>query len=129
MAASLQDEDDEIRNLELTVHEKNSACNIAHDMRFAQARNVGRRSGIYFTNFPGSRRNDRGGLSVSRQDAEPYSWMLSTNPKSTFCLEGHFTEIAFDILSARLALEAFNCRKIFGFNFDPSHFLWQMVDP
>jgi sugar phosphate isomerase/epimerase len=46
-----------------------------------------------------------------------------------FGLEVHFTEIAFDILTARRALEALNYRKTFGFNFDPSHFLWQMIDP
>ena len=46
-----------------------------------------------------------------------------------FGLEVHFTEIAFDILSARRALQALNHRKAFGFNFDPSHFLWQMIDP
>jgi len=46
-----------------------------------------------------------------------------------FALEVHPTEIAFDIVTAKRALEAVNNRKTFGFNFDPSHLLWQMVDP
>ena len=46
-----------------------------------------------------------------------------------FALEVHPTEIAFDIVTARRALNAIGNRKTFGFNFDPSHFLWQMVDP
>ncbi|MFH0989987.1 MAG: sugar phosphate isomerase/epimerase [bacterium] len=46
-----------------------------------------------------------------------------------FGLEVHPTEIAFDIVTAHRALEAIGKRKAFGFNFDPSHFLWQLVDP
>jgi sugar phosphate isomerase/epimerase len=46
-----------------------------------------------------------------------------------FALEVHPTEIAFDIITARKALEAIGNRKAFGFNFDPSHLHWQMVDP
>ena len=46
-----------------------------------------------------------------------------------FALEVHPTEIAFDLHSAQLALEALDYHPAFGFNFDPSHLLWQMVDP
>jgi len=46
-----------------------------------------------------------------------------------FALEVHPTEIAFDIITARRALKALKNRKAFGFNFDPSHLHWQMVDP
>jgi len=46
-----------------------------------------------------------------------------------FGLEVHPTEIAFDIYTAERALEALNHRPEFGFNFDPSHLLWQGVDP
>lgn len=46
-----------------------------------------------------------------------------------FGLEVHPTEIAFDIITARRALKAIKNRKSFGFNFDPSHLHWQMVDP
>jgi sugar phosphate isomerase/epimerase len=46
-----------------------------------------------------------------------------------FALEVHPTEIAFDIVTAQRALDAIDHRKTFGFNFDPSHLLWQMVDP
>jgi sugar phosphate isomerase/epimerase len=46
-----------------------------------------------------------------------------------FALEVHPTEIAFDLFTARRALEALGNRKSFGFNFDPSHLYWQMMDP
>ena len=46
-----------------------------------------------------------------------------------FALEVHPTEIAFDIVTARRALDAIGRRAAFGFNFDPSHLHWQMVDP
>ncbi|HIJ70438.1 MAG TPA: sugar phosphate isomerase/epimerase [Planctomycetes bacterium] len=46
-----------------------------------------------------------------------------------FALEVHPTEIAFDTITARRALEAIGNREAFGFNFDPSHLQWQMVDP
>lgn len=46
-----------------------------------------------------------------------------------FALEVHPTEIAFDLHSAARALEAVGRRDEFGFNFDPSHLIWQGVDP
>ncbi|MEK6234417.1 MAG: sugar phosphate isomerase/epimerase [Planctomycetales bacterium] len=46
-----------------------------------------------------------------------------------FALEVHPTEIAFDLYTARRALDALDNRKTFGFNFDPSHLIWQFVDP
>ena len=46
-----------------------------------------------------------------------------------FALEVHPTEIAFDLYTAERALEAVGYREEFGFNFDPSHLLWQGVDP
>ncbi|MFO0791666.1 MAG: sugar phosphate isomerase/epimerase family protein, partial [Pirellulales bacterium] len=46
-----------------------------------------------------------------------------------FALEVHPTEIAFDIYTAKRALEAVGNREEFGFNFDPSHLIWQGVDP
>jgi sugar phosphate isomerase/epimerase len=46
-----------------------------------------------------------------------------------FALEVHPTEIAFDIVTARRALDAIGRRRTFGFNFDPSHLYWQMMDP
>jgi sugar phosphate isomerase/epimerase len=45
-----------------------------------------------------------------------------------FGLEAHPTEIAFDIASAEAAVKAVNGRKAFGFNYDPSHFVYQNVD-
>ena len=46
-----------------------------------------------------------------------------------FALEVHPTEIAFDLVTAQRALEVLNNRPEFGFNFDPSHLIWQGVDP
>ncbi|TSC60781.1 MAG: xylose isomerase domain-containing protein TIM barrel [Candidatus Peregrinibacteria bacterium Greene0416_62] len=46
-----------------------------------------------------------------------------------FALEVHPTEIGFDLYSAEMALKALDRRKAFGFNFDPSHLIWQGVDP
>jgi sugar phosphate isomerase/epimerase len=46
-----------------------------------------------------------------------------------FALEVHPTEIAFDLYSAERSLKALNSREEFGFNFDPSHLIWQGVDP
>lgn len=46
-----------------------------------------------------------------------------------FALEVHPTEIAFDIYSAERALNALDRREEFGFNFDPSHLIWQGVNP
>lgn len=46
-----------------------------------------------------------------------------------FALEVHPTEIAFDILTAKRTLNAVENRPTFGFNFDPSHLYWQMVNP
>lgn len=46
-----------------------------------------------------------------------------------FALEVHPTEIAFDIYTAKRALEALDFRPEFGFNFDPSHLHWQGMDP
>jgi sugar phosphate isomerase/epimerase len=46
-----------------------------------------------------------------------------------FALEVHPTEIAYDIHTARRALAALNNRPAFGFNFDPSHLVWQGIDP
>lgn len=46
-----------------------------------------------------------------------------------FALEVHPTEIAFDLYTAERALEVLKYRPEFGFNFDPSHLIWQGVDP
>jgi sugar phosphate isomerase/epimerase len=45
-----------------------------------------------------------------------------------FALEVHPTEIAFDIASAEMALDALGRREAFGFNYDPSHLGYQNVD-
>jgi sugar phosphate isomerase/epimerase len=45
-----------------------------------------------------------------------------------FALEVHPTEIAFDYYTAQRLLKEFDYRKTLGFNYDPSHLLWQGVD-
>jgi sugar phosphate isomerase/epimerase len=45
-----------------------------------------------------------------------------------FALEVHPTEIAFDYYSAERLLKEFKNRKTLGFNFDPSHLVWQGVN-
>lgn len=46
-----------------------------------------------------------------------------------FALEVHPTEIAFDFYTAKRLLEVFEERPTLGFNFDPSHLLWQGMRP
>lgn len=46
-----------------------------------------------------------------------------------YALEVHPSEIAYDFWTAGRVLEAIGRRPAFGFNFDPSHLYWQMVDP
>ena len=44
-------------------------------------------------------------------------------------LEVHPTEIAYDYWSTRKLLETFEYRPTLGINFDPSHLIWQGLDP
>jgi sugar phosphate isomerase/epimerase len=46
-----------------------------------------------------------------------------------FAYEVHPGQIAFDLYSAEMALNAVGGREEFGFLFDPSHLHWQGVDP
>jgi sugar phosphate isomerase/epimerase len=46
-----------------------------------------------------------------------------------FALEVHPTEIAYDYVTTRKALAAVGGRPGFGINFDPSHFIPQLLDP
>jgi sugar phosphate isomerase/epimerase len=46
-----------------------------------------------------------------------------------FALEVHPTEIAFDFCTAQRLLEVFRHRPTLGFNFDPSHLVWQGMKP
>jgi sugar phosphate isomerase/epimerase len=46
-----------------------------------------------------------------------------------FALEVHPTEIAFDYYTAQRLLKEFDNRPTLGFNFDPSHLIWQGVVP
>lgn len=46
-----------------------------------------------------------------------------------FAHEVHPSEIAFDYWTTVRTLEAINHRPAFGLNWDPSHFIWQDLDP
>ena len=46
-----------------------------------------------------------------------------------FACEVHPGQLAFDLYSAELVLDALDGREEFGFTFDPSHLHWQGVDP
>jgi len=46
-----------------------------------------------------------------------------------FALEVHPTEIAYDYYTAERLLKTFKNRPTLGFNFDPSHFVWQGMQP
>ncbi len=46
-----------------------------------------------------------------------------------FACEVHPGQVAFDLYSAEMALDALDGREEFGFLFDPSHLHWQGVDP
>jgi Xylose isomerase-like TIM barrel len=46
-----------------------------------------------------------------------------------FAHEVHPSEIAYDYWTTRRAMEAVDHRPAFGLNFDPSHFVWQDLDP
>jgi sugar phosphate isomerase/epimerase len=46
-----------------------------------------------------------------------------------FAHEVHPSEIAYDYWTTRRTLDAIGNRPGFGLNFDPSHFIWQDLDP
>lgn len=46
-----------------------------------------------------------------------------------FAHEVHPSEIAYDYWSTQRALEAIGHREAFGLNWDPSHMMWQGIDP
>ena len=46
-----------------------------------------------------------------------------------FALEVHPTEIAFDLYTTQKLMEVFEHRPTLGLNFDPSHLLWQGMEP
>ena len=46
-----------------------------------------------------------------------------------FALEVHPGEIAYDVYTSEMALSAVGNHPAFGFNFDPSHLLWQGIAP
>lgn len=84
-------------------------------------------SKIYF--FPPTSQAD---IDVGYQDfAERWLPIMDVFAENDvkFGLEVHPTEIAYDIVTAQRALDALDGHPNFGFNFDPSHFIHQFVDP
>jgi len=76
--------------------------------------------------------NDPGAIEAGFQDfADRWNPILDVFDEVgvKFGLEVHPTEIAYDLVTTEKALEAIGGREAFGFNFDPSHLHWQMVDP
>jgi len=82
---------------------------------------------IYF--FPPTSQDDinRGYEDFSAR-WKPIMDVFSEN-KIKFGLEVHPTEIAYDIITSQRALNALDGHAAFGFNFDPSHFIHQFIDP
>jgi len=66
-----------------------------------------------------------------RQFAERWNPILDEfgHHNVKFALEVHPSEIAYDFHTAERALGAVGRRPEFGFNFDPSHLIWQGIDP
>lgn len=46
-----------------------------------------------------------------------------------FAFEVHPSEIAYDYWTTKLMLEAIDHREAYGLNWDPSHMVWQQLDP
>lgn len=65
------------------------------------------------------------------QFAERFSPILDVFEREgvRFGLEVHPTEIAYDFVTTRKALDALDRRPSFGLNVDPSHFIPQFLDP
>jgi sugar phosphate isomerase/epimerase len=63
--------------------------------------------------------------------AERWSPILDTFKEYgiRFALEVHPRNIAYNIETARKAVDMLDGRPEFGFNFDPSHLVWQLIDP
>ncbi|GAB3820338.1 sugar phosphate isomerase/epimerase [Tessaracoccus terricola] len=66
-----------------------------------------------------------------REFAERWNPILDTFDEVgvRFAHETHPSEIAFDYWSTKATLEAIGHREAFGINWDPSHMVWQQVDP
>lgn len=54
---------------------------------------------------------------------------VARNEGVKFAFEVHPGQIAFDLYSAEMVLDALHGRPEFGFTFDPSHLHWQGIDP
>jgi sugar phosphate isomerase/epimerase len=76
--------------------------------------------------------NDPAQIEAGYQDfAERWGPIMDTFESEgvRFGLEVHPTEIAYDFVTTRRALEAIGHHAAFGINFDPSHLVHQFLDP
>ena len=87
--------------------------------RCGRAGTSGRRSAWRSTTRAGS----------SSSSAGRRSSTASRSSASRFAHEVHPTEIAYNVYTAREAIKRLGGRDDWGFNFDPSHLIWQMIDP
>ena len=70
-----------------------------------------------------------GGTAISFYLGLPQKIDVYKRQDVKFALEVHPTEIAFDYYSTAKLLEVFDRRPTLGLNFDPSHLVWQGVNP
>jgi sugar phosphate isomerase/epimerase len=83
----------------------------------------------YFYSFPQtSEEMIEAGFQQVRKDWLPILDVFKANGVK-FALEVQPGEIAFDYYTAKRILEVFKDRPEFGLNFDPSHLLWQGINP
>ncbi len=83
----------------------------------------------YVTGYPGpSKEVIAAGLETFAQQWNPILDVFQECGVK-FAFEVHPGQIAFDLYSAEMVLDALGGREEFGFTFDPSHLHWQGVDP
>ena len=83
----------------------------------------------YLYSFPPvSQQTIREGFAMIRSLWDPIFDVFDENGVR-FALEVHPTEIAYDYYTWKRLLEVFEYRETLGLNFDPSHLIWQGLDP
>jgi sugar phosphate isomerase/epimerase len=83
----------------------------------------------YVTGYPGPRQQVV--ADAMKQFAKQWNPILDVARDCgiRFACEVHPGQLAYDYYSAEMVLDAIDHREEFGFTLDPSHFLWQGVDP
>ncbi|MEK8228215.1 TIM barrel protein [Oerskovia sp. M15] len=82
----------------------------------------------YVAMFPGVAGHDRRGVPGLRRPLEPDPRRVRRGGVR-FAHEVHPSEIAYDYWTTVRTLEAIGHREAFGLNWDPSHMVWQDLDP